>query len=509
MEATPSHCLVSYDQLRSHFAQVAELEELDAIVNWDQAVNTPAGAGPRRARALAALSRLHHRLLAEPQIDEWLDRAQQESHLGKWERANLREISRLHRRATALSTELVQATTLACKESELAWRRYRAENAFESFAPYLEVVVDRQRDVAQALADRLGVEPYDALMDAHEPGLRAAEIDLVFAPLRTFLPDFIDEVVARQKDETVVRPEGPFPIEMQRKLALRMMVATGLDMTRVRLDESHHPFCGGVPTDVRITNRYQQDEFLSGLMGVLHESGHAKYEQRLPEAFLDQPVGKARGMVLHESQSLLQEMQVCRGLAFMHHLRSVLKEVFPASFAQQPDAYGVENLFRLQTRVRRSYIRVHADEVTYPAHILIRYELERELIRGTLRVRDLPEAWNEKSTTYLGLRTLGNDSDGCLQDVHWPSGAFGYFPLYTLGAMAAAQLFHAARSRLPELDRHIRRGDLQELNQFLDVHVFAKASSESVDQILRGATGQSLNPQCFLDHLRARYAGSQ
>lgn len=496
---------MTYEKLTEHFRRIAQFEEVGAIVHWDQAVNMPAAAGPGRAKAVGALSRLTHDLTSDPRVLDWVTKAESNEELSEWERANLREIERLHRRATALPADLVEETTQACQLSEQAWRRYRRENDFASFAPHLERVVECSRNAASALSDVLGLEPYDALMDAYEPGMRSTEIDAAFAPLREFLPDFIGHVLEKQAVQPAIDPRGPFPLENQRKLALALMTGTGLDMTRARLDESHHPFCGGVPHDVRITNRYREDDFLSGLMGVLHEAGHGKYEQGLPEAFGDQPVGKARGMVVHESQSLLQEMQVSRGRDFVTFLGIKIREAFPDHAREQPDAFGDENLWRLQTRVERGFIRVDADEVTYPAHVMLRYDLERDLIAGKLSVRHLPAAWDEKMKLYLGISTLENDKDGCLQDVHWPAGAFGYFPLYTLGALVAAQLFAAARNALPELSADLRRGDLSQLNQWLGENIWSKGSRLSVTELLMAATGSELDPNLFITHLKERY----
>lgn len=496
---------MSYEKLTEHFRRLAQYEELGAIVQWDQAVNMPPAAGESRANALGALARLQHDVTADARVAEWLEEANQESSLSDFERANLREITRLHRRATCIPADLVEETTRVCQLSEQAWRRYRAENDFKSFAPHLAQVVSRSREVAAALSAALTLEPYDALMDAYEPGMKAADVDLAFAPLKEFLPEFIDVALEKQLSRPTIIPQGPFPVELQRDLAVRLMAASGLDMSRARLDESHHPFCGGVPRDVRITNRYRPDEFLSGLMGVLHESGHGKYEQGLPADFAEQPVGKARGMVVHESQSLLQEMQVSRGRAFMTFLAAQICATFPAHVEKQPDAFTVENLFRLQTRVERSLIRVNADEVTYPGHVMVRYDLERALIAGKLEVKDLPEAWNEKMLVYLGISTLENDKDGCLQDVHWPSGAFGYFPLYTLGAMVAAQLFSAAQAAIKDLDRDLARGDLSQLNGWLRANVWSRGSSLSVTDLLVSSTGHSLDPSFFIRHLKNRY----
>jgi carboxypeptidase Taq len=496
---------VSYALLEQHFAKIGRLQEIEAIVEWDQAVNMPASAGPSRAEAMATLSVVWHELLADPRVGDWLQAAAQQSELDVWQRANVREMRRLFTRARAVPLPLVEALTVATKNSEHAWRQLRQNNDFAGYAPYLEDVVARTRESAAALAEALNLSPYDALLDAFEPDARANEIDASFASLRSFLPGFLQHVLAKQGSLEVREPLGPFSTAEQRELGLQLMVAVGFDARRGRLDTSHHAFCGGVPRDVRITTRYDEADFSSSLMGVLHEAGHGKYEQGLPEAWRHQPVGNPRGMVLHESQSLLQEMQICRGKEFLSFAAPKIRAAFPRSVAEQPEAFTLDNLSRWYTRVRRSLIRVEADEVTYSAHVLLRYDIERRLIDGTLRVRDLPEVWDQGMRELLGLTTLGDDRDGCMQDVHWPAGLFGYFPLYTLGAMVAAQLFATFQASHPEFATELSRGEFGTLNAWLLQHVWSRASSQSTRDILIGASGEPLNPAFYQAHLRTRY----
>jgi len=283
-------------------------------------------------------------------------------------------------------------------------------------------------------------------------------------------------------------------------LCRQMAETVGLDFNTARLDESLHPFSGGVPEDSRITTRYHDDSFLDSLMGVLHESGHAMYERGLPAAWRYQPVGEARGMTLHESQSLLVEMQVCRSPEFFEWAAPVLARVFAA----QGPAWTPANLYRLATRVAPSLIRVEADEVTYPAHIILRTRLERAMIAGDLAVADLPGAWNDGMVELLGIRPP-DDRLGCLQDIHWPDGAFGYFPTYSLGAMAAAQLAAAARVADPQIMPSIAKGDFEPLMAWLRPNVHNKASLISTDELLIEATGRPLGADAFKDHLRRRY----
>ncbi|MBX6323852.1 MAG: carboxypeptidase M32, partial [Rhodospirillaceae bacterium] len=319
--------------------------------------------------------------------------------------------------------------------------------------------------------------------------------------LAAFLPDLIDRAVAAQAAQPApLRPTGPFPREAQRALGETVMRALGFDFEHGRLDVSLHPFCGGVAEDVRITTRYDEADFASALMGVIHETGHALYERGLPAAWRRQPVGQARSMSVHESQSLFWEMQVARSRPFLAWLAPHLARTFGADTG----AWTPDNLHRLWTRVRPGFIRVEADEATYPAHVILRYRLEKAMVVGDLEVRDLPAAWNEGMHAMLGL-VPPSDREGCLQDIHWFDGAWGYFPTYTLGAIAAAQLFEAAARALPDLAGLIERGEFAPLREWLGEAVHARAASLPTRDLLIAATGRPLDPAVFRRHLEARY----
>ncbi len=495
---------MTYSALSEHFRRIGQLREVGAIVEWDRAVNMPDAAAPARAAALSGLDVTIHQMVSEPRVGEWLAGANTET-LEPWQRRNLTLMRRQHVRATAVPSELVSEATEASLNCEQGWRRYRQENDFAGFLPSFERVVKARQAVGAALGEALDVTPYAALMGSFEAGLSTDMIDSAFAQLKAFLPDFTERVIERQRSAGVIEPQGPFDVSAQKALGQRLMVAMGFDDSRGRLDTSHHPFCGGAPADVRITTRYDEADYSKALMGVLHETGHAKYEQGLPSEWSHQPIGEAAGMVLHESQSLLLEMQVCRSQEFAAFATSHIRDAFPEAARAQSSTFAVENLVRLATRVERSFIRVDADEVTYPAHVMLRYELERQLIAGTLLPRDLPEAWNAEMEALLGLSTRGNDRDGCLQDVHWPAGLFGYFPLYTLGAMAAAQLFQAVERAVPDVRQDIATGDVSALDTWLRDNVWRKASSADTNDILQAATGQPLSAEPFIAHLERRY----
>jgi carboxypeptidase Taq len=328
-----------------------------------------------------------------------------------------------------------------------------------------------------------------------------ADIDRLFDEIAGFLPDLIEGALNRQASlPSAPPPCGPFPVETQRRLAMRLMERIGFDFVHGRLDVSAHPFCGGTPEDVRITTRYNEDDFARALMGVLHETGHALYQRGLPAEWRLQPVGRARGMAMHESQSLLLEMQVCRSRAFLTYAAPIIREAFGGT----GPGWEVDALYRRQIRVRRGFIRVDADEVTYPAHVILRYRLERAMLAGDLKPADLPGAWAAALREMLGVAP-DNDREGCLQDIHWYDGNWGYFPTYTLGALIAAQLFEAARRDVPDLMQAIAEGEFAPLLGWMRERVHSKGSLLSTAELVETATGQPLGTASFERHLRDRY----
>jgi len=490
----------SYAVLEDRFRRLLALRDAEAILHWDLSTMMPPGGAESRGEQLAHLKAVQHGILAAPDMGELLAAAADED-LNAGQDANLREMTHQWRRSTALPEELVTALSRANSACEMAWRSARPNNDFAAILPFLEDVLSLVREKAEILSGTLGLGLYDSLLDAYEPGGRAEEIDTIFADLEAFLPGFLAEVLDRQAGQPpVIRPEGPFPVEKQRELGIRFMKLLGFDFDHGRLDISLHPFCGGTRDDVRITTRYDESDFTSSLMGVLHETGHALYDMGLPEAWHGQPAGDARGMSLHESQSLLIEMQVCRSPEFLRFAAPIMAEAFGGS----GPAWEPDNLVRLYSRVTPSLIRVDADEVTYPAHVILRYRLERALIEDRMKLRDLPGAFNDGLEKLLGVRPP-DDRTGCLQDLHWYDGAWGYFPTYTLGAMTAAQIFDAAKKADPAIEPGIAKGDFKPLLAWLRVNVHAKGSLYSTRDQLIQATGRPLDAAVFETHLKERY----
>ena len=496
MQATPH-----YDALAATYHRLYHYGHLQSIAGWDQAANMPPKGNEARAAAMSELAALMHRMRTDPALQAQLERAEHEL-LTEAQRANLREIRRDWTSVNALPESLVTRGQMAGARCEHAWRAQRQANDWTGFLGNFREVLAIAREEAQLLSAQTGLSRYDALMDRFEPGMTSERVDRIFGDLRSWLPGLIRQVQERQSHAPAIDPVGPFPVDAQRALCERVMRMLGFDFEGGRLDVSTHPFCGGVPEDVRMTTRFRDSDFLGSLMGTIHETGHGRYEQNLPRELLGQPVANARSMALHESQSLSFEMQLGSHPGFVARISPMLAE----AFGDQP-AFAPGNLQRLLTRVKPGLIRVDADEVTYPAHIILRYEIERALIEGQAEAEDIPALWDARMMELLGRDTRGNFTDGPLQDVHWPGGAFGYFPCYTLGAMYAAQWFAAIRRAVPDLDARIAAGDLAPVFDWLRDNIWSQASRWTTDELALRASGEVLNPAHFKAHLEARYLG--
>src|SRR5579872_7164903 len=482
--------MTAYDRLAARFSRIATLGEASSVLSWDAATMMPPGGGAARGDQLAVLAGMSHALLVATEVGDDLAEAEQAGENDPWRAANLRLMRHAYTRATAMPVDLVEAQARANSACEKVWREARRQSNFAMVRPHLEEVVRLVREAAAALAPALGLGPYDALADGYQRGMRAADVAPVFASYEAFLATALpraEELQARRP--APVRPHGPFPIATQETLCRELSERLGLDFSHARPDRSAHPFSGGTVTDVRITTRYVETDFTQAVLAVVHETGHALYERGLPTAWARQPVGEAAGMAAHESQSLIVEMQACRSDTYLSWLAPLLHETFGGDAAP----YAPDNLARLWRRVERGFIRVDADEMTYPAHVILRFRLEQALIGGDLAVADLPGAWNEGMRDLLAI-TPPNDTQGCLQDIHWYDGAFGYFPSYTLGAMAAAQLMAAARRDVAGLDAALGRGDLAPLIGWLRTHLHARASLFGFNELLTHATGKPLDP---------------
>lgn len=493
------------DQIEKTFRRLNRLGHLGSIVGWDEAVNMPTGGGQKRAEAMAELSVLRAEILQDEKLKDQFEKAKSEiDQSNKWQVSHFNELESSWKKATALPVDLIEAQSLASSNCEQAWRKLRSENNWKDFLPLFKKVVELAKEEAQIRSEITGLDLYNSMLDLYEPSARHENITAIFNDVKGFLPQLIKDVVEKQKGDSFIDQKGSFPTQAQKDIGLEVMKMIGFDFNHGRLDVSHHPFCGGVPTDVRLTTRYDEDDFTQSLMGVVHETGHARYEQGLPVEWGDFPVGTARSMGIHESQSLFYEMQLGRSRAFLKKLAPICEKHFTETTLGK-DFFSAENMFKLYTRVRPGYIRVDADEVTYPAHVILRYEIEKSLLEGSIKVEDIPELWNEKMWNYLGVDTKDDYKNGCMQDVHWPSGAIGYFPTYTLGAMNAAQIYKKMDQDLGGIENRVDNNDFISIGDWLKEKIWKWGSFYSIDDLMIQATGETLNPKIFEEHLRNRY----
>lgn len=496
---------MSFAKLDAHLKKLEALSHAQSMLGVDEAVMMPQGGGDKRAEAMAGLAGMYHEMATSPQVGDWLAEAETED-LQPEQRVALHEQKRSYLNLTCLSSAFVEKQVAARMRSEQLWRALRPSGDWASFLPALENVINLAREEAAMRADVLKLAPYDALIEQFDPGSRSDQITPVFAELKAFLKVFIPQALEAQQRRHAKHPPksfaSTFSIPRQKALGEEMMKAVGFDFNHGRLDVSHHPFCGGVPTDVRMTTRYDESDFLSALMGVLHETGHGLYEQGLPKDWSHWSVGSARGMAVHESQSLFVEKQIGRNPAFWEWALPVVKQYLGDDALP---GWTHADIMQHVHKVKPGYIRVDADEVTYPMHVILRYELEQELIAVRIEARHIPEAWDAKMTEYLGISTRDNMKDGPMQDVHWPSGAFGYFPSYTLGALLAAQQWAAIEKQNANLNDAVRKGDFGALNTWRRDNIWSRASTLPTPQLIEAATGEPVTAKHFIAHVKKRY----
>lgn len=490
----------NYKKLLTHFEKIANLNSLLGIIHWDYEVNMPKKSAHTRQKEITTLSSTVHALLISEHTTKLLSDAEEDLPLlDEWQKRNLYLIKKQLLHATCISPELEARHTAAVSQCEFMWREARKNNDFHSFEPYLSKVISLTKEIAQIKSDRFGLSTYDILIDQYDPDRKSEEIKSVFNVLKQEIPKLLAQIKSQQKRD---KP-NPLPMSpvQQKILGEKIMEHMAFDFDRGRLDESTHPFCGGAINDIRITTRYNENNFLPGLLGIIHETGHALYEMDLPDDYIGQPVGKAYGMTFHESQSLLMECQVAKSREFLEFLARILKD----ECKLVGEEYSSENLYKNLSYIEPTLIRVEADEVTYPLHILIRFELEEALINGDITVADLPTLWSEKMKQYLGI-VPDSDKNGCMQDVHWPCGLIGYFPAYTNGAIIASMIMKKATETYPKIRESLRIGDFTQVNSFAKQQLRKFGSLKNSSDLLYESTGyRSIQPELFVEYLRKKY----
>lgn len=491
-----------YEQLAQHLQQATHLDHILRLAHWDASTMLKPGAAPSRQREMATLAAILHQMRTSPATGKLIDAAtQEEDVLDEWQSANLAIARKTYEEEKCISSAMKEAYSNITGECEFVWRTARKNNDFKQLVPHLDRLFDMTRQMAQIKADHFGKKPYDILLDSYNPDFTSNSIHEIYAVLKAELPGLIQRIIAKQSTEQVVPLTEKIAIPTQRAIGIKVLEKMGFSLAHGRLDESAHPFCNGSNDDVRLTTRYSEENFLSGLTGTIHEAGHGLYHQNLPKAYRDQPVGSYKGLAFHESQSIVMERQAAISPAFMECLAQLLRD----DFGLQGPAYTAENLYSLLTKVKPSLIRFEADEVTYPLHVILRFEIEEAIVAGSIHAKDLPALWNSKMKEYLGIMP-DTDSMGCMQDIHWPAGLIGYFPAYTNGAIMASMMMQAARKEYPTINTALGKGNFESLNQYLTENLRQFGCLKSSEDLLEGATGyRTVQPGIFIDYLKRKY----
>lgn len=506
-----------YERLIEAVREARLLESSASLLEWDQQTMMPQGGSDYRARQVAQLARMAHASFTGPEIGELLQRCEADRGLmggilaegtggtgAGGVAANVREIRIAYDRATKLPAALVEEFALTTARARTVWADARQASDFGRFRPMLERIVELSRRRAECFGWPEGGEPWDALAEEYEPGATAASIERVFTPLRARLTALIANLASAPRRPSNRFNETALAIEDQEAAVRFVAEAIGFDFHRGRLDRSVHPFCSGTHChDVRLTTRFTETCFNDALGSTMHEAGHGIYEQGLDANAIGLPMGTAVSLGIHESQSRMWENQVGRSRAFWTWLRPHLPQFFHGGQRETVAGFSLDELYDAANIVEPGFIRVEADEATYNLHVMVRFEIERAVMRGDLAVADLPEVWNAKYKEYLGL-TVPDDRRGCLQDIHWSMGAFGYFPTYTLGNLYCAQLFETARRALPDLEAEFAAGRFESLKRWLNENVHSHGMRHRPADLCRVVTGQELSPEPLMRHLEGK-----
>lgn len=489
-------------ELREKLLELYHIGSALAVLHWDQEVFMPPKGAALRAATISNLAGILHEKFISKDFSDLLNKGKKQLDAGKLndeESAIVRELWREYERQKKLPVAFVKEMAQIFSEGHNVWIKAREKSDFKIFLPYLKKIVALKRKEAELVGFKKS--PYDALLDTYEPNATSEEISMILAELKNFLIPFVKKI---SKSKVKINPEiirGNFPIDKQKQFNEEIARKIGFDFEAGRMDTSVHPFASGFhPNDVRITTRFNKDDILHSLFGAVHETGHALYEQGLDPENFGTPLGEAISLGIHESQSRMWENIIAKSKNFWKYFYPKLQKKFPKPFSKikLSDFYSAINV------VKPSLIRTEADEVMYNLHIILRFEIEKDLIEGTIEVEDLPKIWNAKMKEYLGVK-VPNDAMGVLQDTHWSGGGIGYFPTYTLGNLYAAQFYLTAKKYIINLEKEISAGEFGYLRRWFreKIHIHGKMFSAS--DLVREVTGEPLNIQYFIDYLKEKY----
>jgi carboxypeptidase Taq len=490
-----------FDELKTRLGEVSDLAKAAGLLGWDQRVMMPPAGGPARAEQNATLSRIIHERFTDPAVGKLIDELEQDAGSLDYdsdEASLIRVARRDYDKAVKVPGDLRVELSRAASLGYDAWHEARATSNFEHLRPHLQRNIELRLRYIECFAPY--DDPYDVLLDDYEPGMKTAEVSAVFDAIKPELKALVADVAEHEPVDTSIL-SGSFPAAKQKEFARHVLDKLGFDPTAMRFDETPHPFASSIGiNDIRLTGRYYDGRFGEGLFAACHEFGHGTYEHGVDPALERTPLARGCSMALHESQSRLWENLVARSRPFWRHFFPQLREQFPEAF----DSTDEDALYRAVNAVVPSLIRVEADQVTYSLHIILRFELEREMIAG-LDLRELPRIWNERMADYLGI-DVPDDADGVLQDVHWGSGGFGYFPTYALGNVVSLQIWERVLADLPEVEDQFARGDFEPLMTWLRDHLYRHGRKFTPKETLERVTGSGLDPEPYIGYLRNKVA---
>lgn len=488
-----------YETYKSTMQKIADVERAAAVLNWDKEVNNPKKGAAVRARQVATLSGIAHELFTDQAFGDLLAELNtQNEELGVEAARNITLSLKKYNKTKKLSREFVERKSKVTSATYDAWVKARAANDYSIYRDALKEIIDMKREEASLVG--WDAHPYDALLDYYEPGYTAAQLDTLFADVRQQLVAFAAEIRNQPQvaDDFLYKF---FPKKQQWDFGLYALENMGYDFEAGQQDISTHPFTTSFgPTDVRVTTRIDEHNFANMTWSCIHEGGHALYEQGLRMDEYGLPLGEAISLGIHESQSRLWENNVGRSLAYWTAHYAKLQETFPANL----NAVGLETFYKGINKIEPNLIRTEADEIHYHFHVLIRYELEKALLEGSIEVDQLDQTWNEKYKAYLGI-DVPDANQGILQDIHWAFGLIGYFPTYSLGSFYAAQFYHQATKDVPGLKEQIEQGDNTKLLQWLRANIHVHGRQYSADELCQRITGESLNFKYFMDYVKEKY----
>jgi carboxypeptidase Taq len=490
-----------FEKLKEKLIEIGHIQSVLAMLDWDMSVNMPEGSASGRGATLGYLTGLAHEKFTNKDFAKLISKLNKNiSKLNIAQSAVVREVYRDFEKQKKLPKEFLEELTQTTTNAHGAWVEARRKSNFKIFLPHLIKIVALKRREAKYLGYKN--TPYDALLDNFEPGLTSAEVSIVFEELKRFLIPFLHQIGKSKVTINSKVIEGQFPIAKQKEFNQKIIEKFGFDMNTGRVDISAHPFATSFhPKDVRITTRYNEKNLLDSLTGSMHEAGHGIYEQGLPMEHFGTPLASAISLAIHESQSRLWENLIGRGKYLWKYFYPILQKEFPQPFCK----VNFDAFYKVLNKVEPSLIRVEADEVTYNLHIIIRFEIEKELIEGTIDPKDLPKIWNDKYKSYFGIK-VPNDALGVLQDVHWSAGLFGYFPTYTLGNIYSAQWFAKFKSEHKDAEKQFEKGNFSVLKKWLNEKIHQHGKLYTADKLVQKVTGEVLNINHYLKYLQEKYS---